>query len=823
MQEFWFTSTRYVIVVSAIGKTTNKILKYIDSIDQNFVYEIRDMHLKIARQYEIDTKILIEKLGQFNEVAHKYELLAKLPDCTKEQLTQLRITLLSYGEILSSIVLTGILKKNNIHVILLDSHKFIKSINNSDMIDDSNLHMTGEFYCDTDVLSTYITNTCQFYVTQGFIATTKDNKNCVLTRSGSDTSAAIIASSMKAKCLEIWTDVSGMYTADPRVVPEAHVIEKIDYDKCQEASAAGSHVLHPQCILPCKRAKIPIHVRNTFNPTGIYTTVIDLKTDESSEEIYTIAKHDNITLFKIKNYNMWNSHGFMSKIFRVFGEQCVNVDIVTSSQFSISTTTEEQSIEKIEEVCDILGKEFDVQVVTGCTIVSIIADNVKTNKRIHDEMKTINKLCEDHLHIKHYSDNDTSLSFVVDSEIGNALTRALHREFIKSQNVQKDNLNIWWRSHLSTFNCPTLKQSFEGEALYMYDGGTIKSKCIDLKTNLSPTINRFYYAMKANDNADVIKEIVSQGFKLECVSIEEVRYATKFIKPSKNNILFSPNYCAIEEYIEAFKLGVMVVVDNVNLIVDHSSVFSKKAFGVRLDLNQGNGHHKKVITEGSDVKFGMPLYEVGILCDILKRIDSRIVLLHSHKGSGILDHTAWANTLQNMNKIVNKFPHLQTIDLGGGLGIYTNGKTLDLKLMRECIDKVHIHKDIELVIEPGRYLVAEAGVLITQVTQVREKIGKRKKKCFIGVTAGMNAIIRPMLYGAYHPIYNVTKIDAKKVMIADIVGPICESSDVIGKDREMQETDVGDMIIIENAGAYCRTMASRYNRKNIPEVMYKPS
>jgi len=192
------------------------------------------------------------------------------------------------------------------------------------------------------------------------------------------------------------------------------------------------------------------------------------------------------------------------------------------------------------------------------------------------------------------------------------------------------------------------------------------------------------------------------------------------------------------------------------------------------------------------------------LCTILK---IKIVGLHSHRGSDINNINSWLQAFEVMSKLsIIEFDDIKWINLGGGLGTKLQDK--DFKSLNEILN---IKKDnINIWMEPGRFLVSESGVLLSKVNQIRTK----NTKNIIGISTGMNSLIRPALYDAYHNIYNLSKINNINNKNYDIVGPICESGDVLGKNRIFPETEVGDIILIENAGAYGKVMSSNYNMRN---------
>ena len=806
---------RLIIVVSAIQKTTNNLMKIV-TLQEDTIDKIKKDHIDFANSMGLDTQNLNYSL----------DILCTLVTQFKEDpsinITQQKIKIVSMGEILSSVLMADLLNFYKVPTKLINARQFIKSVNPHTKIDSFNLTMKGKFYCDAQSIKFLIDNKPSVYVTQGFVASTSDERFCVLSRSGSDTSASIIAAGIKAARLEIWTDVNGMFTANPNVITDAKLIEKIGYDVCQELAAAGSKVLHPYCIGPCKEFHIPIHIKNTFKPDAPFTVINGFK-ETKKNKVYAVSVQDNVTVFTIESEDMWENYGFVHDIFGVFKDSGIDVNIVTTSQFSISTTTEETSPEKLEAAAEKLKKKYKITMNNECSIISIIVNDIFGDTNLNKALEFINETGREHLHIKHYSSNNLNMSFVVDSCVCTKLVRMFHREFITKKIERVDNLDIWWRDN--TKELLELYDNNNVNTMYVYSQERVKQSCTELKSHLSPTINQFYYAMKANNNRKIIKEIISNGFGLECVSINELKHALNIINDKSStdlsdhidtNILFTPNYCDVKEYAFAFLVDALVVVDNYNVLTENSGLFKDRSIGIRIDLDQGDGHNSKVITEGDNIKFGFPAYLAQQFKSVADILNIKIVFLHSHKGSGILNHKAWAETLCKMKPLLEIFTDVETIDLGGGLGIFTNGDTLDLTKVREEIDQVN-DTNVKLVMEPGRFVVSEAGIILTKATQIRSK----GSFDYLGVDAGMHTLVRPAMYGAHHPIYNLSRLDEESTETYQVVGPICESGDILGKNIKLPPSRAEDVILIENAGAYGQVMSCEYNMRNTaPEFIY---
>ena len=429
---------KVVVVASALGNTTNALMSIVNSVKtrtidtfNNIVDNIKSIHYPLLKELNFDKSLLANKLEKLNNLIDLF----RSPLTIGLELTQIQIKILSMGEIISAVIMHKYLMTHyyNEKCELINSRNFIKSKKTSNFIDSNNLHISGEFYCDKDIFENICNESeinnfgcVNVFVAQGYIATTDDNKYCVLLRSGSDISASLIASAIDSQQLEIWTDVNGIYTADPRVVSNAKVIEEIDYKICCEASYSGSYVLHPYCIEYCMNKNIPIYIKNIFDPNGICTIVKNMSDEKN--KIHIISQHRNITLFNIKS-NMWQSAGDAGDIFRVFSENNIDVDIITTSHTSISTTTDESNQSKLDNVYSELEKKYNVEIIKNCTIVSIIVDNAQTNKLINNSTDIVNDICENGFYIRHYSSNNMNLSFVVGEKYSDNIVCEFHKRY----------------------------------------------------------------------------------------------------------------------------------------------------------------------------------------------------------------------------------------------------------------------------------------------------------------------------------------------------------------------------------------------------------
>jgi len=418
--------------------------------------------------------------------------------------------------------------------------------------------------------------------------------------------------------------------------------------------------------------------------------------------------------------------------------------------------------------------------------------------------------------------NDLNFSFVVDENQGDRLVNELHERLIRpvragsilgptweqlfARPERETALRAsWWRER----RLQLLALAREHDCAYVYDRAVIAGAVQALKG--LQAVERVLYAMKANPNAAILRLVAAEGAGFECVSRGEIEHLLASVPGlDRERILFTPNFAAREEYQWALEAGITLTLDNLFVLRHWGELFRARRVFIRIDTGTGRGHHHHVRTAGSQSKFGVPLAELEELAQLVERHDVMVVGLHAHSGSGIFNAESWSEVATCLLDLAARFAHVRVVDVGGGLGVPDSHDQpgLDLgQLDTALLAARQSRPGIALWIEPGRYLVAESGVLIARVTQTKSKAEIR----YIGIATGMNSLIRPALYGAWHEIVNLTRIDEPASEIVNVVGPICESADFLGHDRLLPPTREGDVILIANVGAYGRAMSSRYN------------
>jgi diaminopimelate decarboxylase/aspartate kinase len=660
-------------------------------------------------------------------------------------------------------------------------------------------------------------------VTQGFIASDATGETVLLGRGGSDTSAAYFAAKLSAARLEIWTDVPGMFSANPRLTPQARLLRALHYDEAQEIASSGAKVLHPRCILPVKAQQIPIAVYATHSPM-LEGTHISADGGDGAAQVKAVCIKKGITLISLESPGMWHEVGFLADAFQIFKGHGLSVDLISTSETSVTVSLDpaantldpaalEALIASLSELCR-------VQALGPCASVSLVGRNIRAI--LHQLGSAFELFAEQRIYLLSQAANDLNFSFVVDEEQGDRLVNELHERLIEpvrsgailgptweqlfapaaAAPVPRPS---WWRARRTQL----LALAAQYDCAYVYEPAVILAAAQALRGLKS--VDRVLYAMKANPNAQILRLLGAEGLSFECVSRGEIEHLLESIPQlDRARILFTPNFAGREEYAWALEAAITLTLDNLYVLQAWGELFRDRSVFIRIDTGTGRGHHQHVRTAGAQAKFGVPLGELDELVQLVHRHGANVVGLHAHSGSGILDADNWSEVAGCLLDLAPHFPQLRAIDVGGGLGVpdVLGQPSLDLNRLDSLLLAVRERRpQVALWLEPGRYLVAAAGALIARVTQTKSKDDIR----YIGIATGMNSLIRPALYGAWHEIVNLTRIDEPATQLANVVGPICESADFLGHDRLLPPTREGDVLLIGNAGAYGRAMSSRYN------------
>jgi aspartate kinase len=258
----------------------------------------------------------------------------------------------------------------------------------------------------------------------GFVGSTDSGMTTTLGRGGSDFSAALLGAALRAESIEIWTDVDGMLTADPRIVPSAQLIDRIRFDEASELAAFGAKVLHPSTIAPAVQAGIPVFVFNSMRPQGSGTMIA---ADAPRHAFRAFAGKRRTTLVRLRSAHMLLAHGFLRSVFDVFARHRTSVDVVTTSEVSISVTLDDT--ERLDLVTEELAAFGEVTVQRECGVVAIVGAGIADSAR--PLAIALTALGDCRVHMSSLSATGINLTLVVDdAEVVPAMKR-LHAAFFE--------------------------------------------------------------------------------------------------------------------------------------------------------------------------------------------------------------------------------------------------------------------------------------------------------------------------------------------------------------------------------------------------------
>ncbi len=368
-----------------------------------------------------------------------------------------------------------------------------------------------------------------------------------------------------------------------------------------------------------------------------------------------------------------------------------------------------------------------------------------------------------------------------------------------------------------------------GTPVYVYHAEKIKEQYQKLISAFAGQDTKFFYASKALTNINILRYVKEMGCNVDCSSVNEVKLALHAgFEPER--ILYTSNGIAFSEIEEAVNAGVHVNIDSLSNLEKFGKKYGHSyPVGIRIRPNIMAGGNLKISTGHEGSKFGIPVNQTHMIGKLAREHQILIRALHIHTGSELKDADVFVKGIEVLFDLIPRFPELEVIDLGGGFKVpYMPGdKEMDMPLLAKKIRETFNNHPVagnnekngtgtkfQLWFEPGKFLVSECGYLVTQVTVVKDT----GTTTFVSVDSGLNHLIRPMMYDAYHHITNISNPEGEE-KIYTVTGNICET-DTFGTDRKIKEIREDDFLVFYNTGAYGFEMASNYNSRYRPcEVM----
>lgn len=360
-----------------------------------------------------------------------------------------------------------------------------------------------------------------------------------------------------------------------------------------------------------------------------------------------------------------------------------------------------------------------------------------------------------------------------------------------------------------------------GTPLYLYDASKIKSQYDKLYNAFDVKDLKIHYACKALSNINVLKLMKSLGAGLDAVSISEVKMGLK-AGFAPDDIIYTPNCVSVGELEAAVKLGVKMNIDDIEALEYMGMNHPETPLCIRINPHLMAGGNENISVGHIDSKFGISIHQLPLILRIVKALNIKIEGVHMHTGSDILDVEVFNMAADILFQVADNFKDLKYIDFGSGFKvkykpndyetpIQSFGQSFSKKFNAYCQSR---DRDIQLMFEPGKFLVSEAGHFLVRTNLIKQTTST----IFAGVDSGFNHLLRPMFYDAHHDIINISNPYGSE-RIYTVVGYICET-DTFAYNRRISEIKENDILCFNNAGAYCFMMSSNYNsRKRPAEVL----
>src|SRR5215216_1116765 len=409
-----------VVVVSAMSGVTDALLAAAKIASLQEVFE---RHRSVARQLLDDTRAagFAERLSAAEQqIAELLEALAQRPAERKS----LQDAVVSFGEILSSALLAELLNQRGINARQVDARRCI--ITNEEHTSASPLMAETFAQSKSELLP--IIDSGVVPVLGGFIGATKQGATTTLGRGGSDYTAALLGEALGAREIQIWTDVTGVLTADPRIVPEAQTIERLSYSEAAELAYFGAKVLHPKTIQPAIESSIPVRICNSRAPRES-GTLVGPQTETSPRTVKAIAHKTGVTTVQITSLRMLGAYGFLKALFEVFDRHRTVVDVVTTSEVSVSLSLDDAGA--LPAIVAELQQLGTVGVETGRAIICVVGEGLRGTPGI--AARVFSTISDINVTLISQGASSINFTFAIEEERVKEAVIRLHGEFFDTK------------------------------------------------------------------------------------------------------------------------------------------------------------------------------------------------------------------------------------------------------------------------------------------------------------------------------------------------------------------------------------------------------
>src|SRR5580698_5390421 len=484
---------RLLLVHSAVSGITDRLetllVSALAGTHESTLKAIEQRHIALAAELGIGVSAALERyFAELRHIASGVALMGEVSDRT-------RARVMSTGELMSTELGARYLAASGIEAQWWDARTGLKADERSGASARANFLSATCDYAPDEALRTQLDGLTGVVVTQGFIASDAAGDTVLLGRGGSDTSAAYFAAKLLAERLEIWTDVPGLFSANPRSTPQARLLLSLHYDEAQEIASSGAKVLHPRCILPAKSQGIPIAIYATHSPT-LEGTHVSADAGDGVAQVKAVCIKKGITLVSLESPGTWHEVGFLADAFQIFKDHGLSVDLVSTSETNV-TVSLDPAVNTLDQrllkaLISDLSQLCRVQVLGPCASVSLVGRNIRGI--LHQLGEAFELFAEQRVYLLSQAANDLNFSFVVDEEQGDRLVSELHERLIRPvrsgailgptweqlfarPHPTSESAVIWWRARRAEL----LALAERHECAYVYDPASVIGKVRALK------------------------------------------------------------------------------------------------------------------------------------------------------------------------------------------------------------------------------------------------------------------------------------------------------------------------------------------------------
>lgn len=812
---------RPLVVCSALGGLSDQLEGMLEDAHHGRdvgerLAAVRAMHRELATAMELDVdEVLGDLLGELERLMRGAVML-------REASPRTRARVMSLGELMSTTLGAAWLSRSGRSASWQDARQLLAAEENRAAATAPALHYlsaTCSHEPDVELREQLDSLSEDVVLTQGFIASDAHGDTVLLGRGGSDTSAAYFAARIGAERLEIWTDVPGMFTANPRDVPTARLLKHIGYKEAQELALMGAKVLHPRCIAPVAARAIPLHIKCTPKP-DMMSTVISADAPSGVPQVKAVSARKGMVLVSIA-IDRAQRVGFLAQTASIFARWNLSIDMVSASETTTTFAIDPKANALEEGVLEALIAELrelcDLRVIAPGAAVSLVGHNIHS---ILHELGPILERFEDHgVYMVSQAADDLNLTFIVTEDAADRLVLDLHAalfppdipdptfgptwEALSEKSPEAQVVHGWWVHRRDA----VLEQAAQASPCFIYSTKAVDQALEEIRRL---PVDGLLYSVKANPNVEVLDHLHAAGLGFQCGSAGELRQVAERYSGLSGRLSFAPHAAAEEDWRNALELGAHPVVGSVHALERWPNLFRGREISLRFDPGRGAPGQPFVRSAGTQFKFGISPSDAVRARRAAEAAGARVTGLHAHAGSGIRSTQTWRDIGLLLARLTEGFPEVRILNVGGGLAIRerVGGAEVDTAEVAKGLEELkRAHPQFELWMEPGRFLTARAGVLLGTVLEVEAKDGRT----FVTLDAGMNDLVRTSLYGAWHELVNLSRWGEPMKITADVVGPLSDSADIIAHQRPLPRTQPGDVLLVANAGAYARSMALHYN------------